>query len=183
MKGAIIMLISIKDIQKTILRSTALFQDNTPKRLSKQETVTITNYAYSLGIMYPASFIPGFTRNLSFYGKGPDEILSKVCVDLRNLAIVYRQIDLEDTISLQCNEYLIKVFYATPNEKFPLGYFQFMRQDTKSGLWFQKVGNKQPAIITTGKNITPGSEPTVLTLTLTNFICQCKPIGYFIITE
>ena len=66
MKGAIIMLISIKDIQKTILRSTALFQDNTPKRLSKQETVTITNYAYSLGIMYTASFIPGFTRNLSF---------------------------------------------------------------------------------------------------------------------
>lgn len=179
-------------IKNSIRRSEDLLQGSNPIALDA-ETVEATNcYAYSLGIMYHGTrgkhFIPGFTEELPYFGKNTEELMEKIEIDLENLGISFRKIELEEEKQLQENEYLVKVFYTPPNKKLPAGDFHFVRQDRDTGIWFHKMGwYRQPDIIQSDpeyEKVIPGIEPSTFTVNYDDgFSYVYDPVAYLAIEE
>lgn len=174
-------------IRRSIRRTKELLKNGEIKLLD-EETVRKTNcYAYSLGIMYHgegADFDIGFTNHTLDKLVDPKEIIDKICTDLENLRFKFRKINLMDDKVLRKNEYLVKVFYAEPNEYDPEGDFHFMRQDRKSGKWFHKMGwYYQPEFVESNSEeqfyFNNSGEP----MSFTTWEFSYKPLTYFAITE
>lgn len=135
-----------------IVRTKDLLTNGIPKNLDENISNITNCYTYSLGIFYKGHenlcLNPGFTERLPFWGSSVEELLEKIYIDLKNLNIKFREIELDGNVKLKKNEYLIKIFYAPPNIKQPKGDFHFIRQEPKRGYWFHKVGiEHQPEII------------------------------------
>ena len=101
----------------------------------------INCYAYALGIQEPFRWIytPGFTVNEE-YDYTKEDMLIKICEDLKNLNIQYRQFGVYDKILLDDDEYLIQVLYVPNNSN--LWYkptFHFSRK-SKNKIWYSKQG-------------------------------------------
>ncbi len=164
-------ILEIEAIKDTICRSEDLLQGNNPIVLDAETVKTTNCYAYSLGIMYNGMkgryFIPGFTECLPYYGESTEELMGKIVIDLQNLGISFRKLELEEEKNLQENEYLVKVFYTPPNKELPTGDFHFIRQDRDTGIWFHKMGwYRQPDIVQSDPGYEgpiPGSEPSNIT--------------------
>lgn len=127
---------------------------------------------------------PGFTQNLRYYGRASEELMIKVYIDLETLEKHFRWLSLNDEKILRENEYLIKTFYAPPNEKLPPSYFHFIRQAPQTRLWFHKMEyDRQPDILPIALEYNPGnvgSKPATITCWLNNeFVFVCNPVGYF----
>lgn len=185
-------IIETGEIKDSIRRTCELLENGVPVILDKETAETTNCYAYSLGITYHGlkgrHFNPGFTEGLSYYGKEAEELMEKIQIDLKNLDISFRKLDLEEDKDLGENEFLIKVFYTPPNEKLPNGDFHFVRQDRKTGKWCHKLGwNRQPDLVQSDQGYEgpiPGSEPTTFTRHETDgFTYVYDPVGYFAITE
>lgn len=184
--------IKLKKIRKHIVCGSDLLKDGKPVPLSRDTASSINCYAYSLGIMYSKSgtinHIPGYTEKKSYKGTSPVELMQNIQIDLNNLRIPYRRIELDETITLNQSEYLIKVFYAPPNQFLDIGDFHLIRQDNKTGLWFHKLGwFKQPSLTQLDndfKKESLGYEPEIITCrgydgsTYINY-----PVCYLAITE
>ncbi len=173
--------IGIEEIKNSILRSEDLFHDGVSITFDLKLEELISCYAYSLGIMYPKdAFNPGFSQNLKYYGREPEELMVKVYIDLETLGKCFRRLDLNDKIILGENEYLIKAFYSPPNEKSKVGDFHFIRQDKQTGFWFQKWKEEQPTIIL--PNLEFG--PTIINSVWDDgFVFKYEAVGYYAITE
>ena len=103
--------IGIEEIRNSILRSNDLLKDGVSITLDLKLEKLVNCYAYALGIMYPRDiFNPGFSQNLKYYGREPEELMAKVYIDLETLKKSFRRFDLNDKIILEKDEYLIKVF-------------------------------------------------------------------------
>lgn len=147
----------LKKIRESIVRSNELLSNNKLKLLD-EETARSTNcYSYALGIMYRAKgkdFCIGFTENVIMYLEDPNEIVNKICIDLKNLNISFRKINLHENKDLRENEYLVKLFYTPPSENIKDGDIHFIRQDRKSGKWFHKLGwYNQPEFVKSNSEI------------------------------
>ena len=175
--------IGIEEIKNSMLRSKDLFNNGVSITLDLISEELVNCYAYSLGIMYPRDiFNPGFSQNLKYYGREPEELMAKICIDLETLEKSFRRLDLNDKIILEENEYLIKVFYSPPNEKLKTGDFHFIRQDKQSGFWFHKWKKQQPKVIQ--PNLVPNLGPTAInSIWDDGFIFKYEATGYFAIKE
>lgn len=175
--------VGIAEIKNSILRSKDLFDEGISITLDLKLQELVNCYAYSLGIMYPEDiFNPGFSQNLKYYGREAEELMIKVYIDLETLGKRFRRLGLNDKIILGENEYLIKVFYSPPNEKSKVGDFHFIRQDKKTGLWFQKWKEKQPEIIQS--HVISEFGPNVInSIWDDGFVFKYEAVGYFAIGE
>lgn len=175
--------IELQDIQSSILRSEDLFQDGVPITFDLEEKKLINCYAFSVGITYPKDiFNPGFSQNLQYYGREPEEIMVKTYIDLETLGKRFRRLGLENEIILGENEYLIKAFYTPPNKKSTIGDFHFIRQDKQTGFWFQKYKGKQPEILP--PNLVPKLGPDIINASFDDgSVFKYEAVGYFAITE
>ena len=173
----------LKKIRKSIVRSKDLVTIyGQPKELSKAIVFHANCYAYALGIMelaYNHFYNPGFTEYSpiqTIFGRSTEVFLKRIFIDLKNLKIKYRKIEIGESIKLAKNEYLIKVFYNV--EK---GIdFHFIRQDPRTELWFHKVAwNQQPCLVQNGVEI--GIDPDEITSI--NGDVKYSPICYIAIRE
>lgn len=185
-------ILEIRKIKNTIRRSEDLLQGNNPIVLDEEIVETTNCYAYSLGIMYHGimgkHFHPGFTENLQYYRENAEELMEKVIIDLRNLGISFRKLELEEKKELKENEYLVKVFHTPPNKKIPAGDYHFIRQDRQTGIWFHKIGwYRQPEIvrsITEFRAEISESEPLTFTAQYDySFFYVYNPVAYLAIAE
>lgn len=185
-------IIEMVNLKKNIVRTKDLVVNGVPLELDKNICNLINCYIYSLGVLYNGTkqinFNPGFTEGLIYWGSSSEELLNNVIIDLKNLDISFRQFGLNDEKKLKKNEYLIKLFYAPPNEFFRYGDFHFMRQDPKTDNWFHKIGqNNQPEVLQYAFNFTSpflSEEPNIVTsYTPEGFCYELNPVGYFAITE
>ena len=155
----------LKKIRKSIVRSKDLVTIyGQPKELSQAIVSHANCYAYALGIMelaYNYFYNPGFTEYSpiqTIFGRSTEVFLERIFIDLKNLKIDYRKIEIGESIKLARNEYLIKVFYDVEEKR----DFHFVRQDPKTELWFHKVAwNQQPDLVISGTDI--GIEPDEIT--------------------
>lgn len=175
--------IKLQDIQSSILRSKDLFQDGVPITFDLEEKKLINCYAFSVGITYPKDiFNPGFSQNLEYYGREPEEIMVKTYIDLETLGKRFRRLSLKDEIILGENEYLIKAFYTPPNEKLNRCDFHFIRQDKQTGFWFHKYKGNQPQVLT--PNLVPKLGPDIINTSFDDgSVFKYEAVGYFAITE
>ena len=173
--------IGIEEIKNSILRSEDLFNDGVSITLDLELEELVNCYAYAIGIMYPKYiFNPGFSQNLKYYGKEPEELMVKISIDLENLGKSFRRFSLNNKINLGESEHLIKVFYSSPNPKSKYGDFHFIRQDPKTGFWFQKWKKQQPKIIPPSLGFEFG--PNVInSFWKDGFIFKYEAVGYFAI--
>lgn len=165
-------------IKKSIVRSKKLIKNGVPKKLERSVRLDTNCYAYALGITYTeeAHYYPGFTEHMGHMPIDNYDMISSVCLDLKNLGFKYRKINLHDEIKLDKGEYLIKAYLARPNSKVINGDFHFVRKDNESGLWFHKFGTTSPCL--TDDN---GIEPEEIVEISTDL--HYKPIVYFAIKE
>lgn len=176
-------MIWIEEIKNSMIRSKDLFHEGIPITLDLKLEEMINCYAYALGIMYPRDiFNPGFSKNLKYYGREPEELMAKVYIDLETLGKRFRRLGLNDRIILEENEYLIKVFFSPPNEKSKVGDFHFIRQDNQTRFWFQKWKKHQPKIIQ--PNLISEFGPTIInSIWDDGFLFKYEAIGYFAIKD
>ncbi len=173
--------IGIEEIKNTIVRSEDLFHEGVSITFASNLEEMINCYAYALGIMYPKDICnPGFSQNLKYYGREPEELMTKVYIDLETLGKRFRRLGLKDKIILGENEYLIKAFYSLPNKKSKVGDFHFIRRDKQTGLWFQKWKKSQPQIIQPNFKLGP---TRINSIWNDGFVFRYEAIGYFAITE
>lgn len=184
--------IKLRKIRKHIVCGSDLLKDGKPVPLSRDITLSINCYAYSLGILYCKSgsinHIPGYTAEKPYKGISPIELMQNIELDLINLRIPYRRIELDETVNLKEREYLVKVFYAPPNQFLDGADFHLIRKDNKTGLWFHKLGwFNQPSLTQLDndqKKESLGYEPETITCrgydgsTYINY-----PVCYLAITE
>ena len=175
--------IGIEEIRNSILRSNDLLKNGISITLDLKLEELVNCYAYALGIMYPRDiFNPGFSQNLKYYGREPEELMAKVYIDLETLKKSFRRFDLNDKIILEKDEYLIKVFYCPPNKKLNTGDFHFMRQDPESKFWFHKWKKQQPKVIQ--PNFIHELGPTVINSVWDDgCVFKYEATGYFAIKE
>lgn len=168
-----------------------LTSQNTVVPLSKKATQSLNCYAYALGITFSGNskqhYFPGFTIQ-KFPLITPKLLCKFFTIDLKNLGIRYRKIGLDESTDIMENEYLIKLFYSSPNSYLPDGDFHFVRQDPKSKLWFHKLGWKnQPELVQScvpKNNTLLGTEPIEFDFvdSNNNLAYKLEPICYFAIS-
>lgn len=142
------MAINIQNIKQNFVTENRLFSNGIVLPLD-EKAVNFTNcYDYAISLIYSdeSGFnTPGYTTGEYFTCR--QDLPDKVCQDLKNLGKIYRQISIFESRELQTNEYLVKLFYYAPSERFPNGTFHFIRQNRETGLWYHKPGQNQPVII------------------------------------
>lgn len=93
--------IGIEEIKNSMLRSKDLFNNGVSITLDLISEELVNCYAYSLGIMYPRDiFNPGFSQNLKYYGREPEELMAKIYIDLETLEKSFRRLNLNDKIRI-----------------------------------------------------------------------------------
>ncbi len=184
--------ITLRRVRRSIVCSSNLLRDTKPIPLSSRNVESINCYAYSLGIMYNKSkkvnHVPGYTAGKYYEGISPLELVRNITIDLNNLQIPFRRIELDEDTELHENEYLVKVFYAPRSINLARGDFHFIRRDNVTGLWFHKMGwYKQPCLTQLDYDFKKeflGCEPERITSREDDgsFIFY-QPVCYFAITE
>lgn len=186
------MQIETEKIKRNIVRSKDLIIDGVPWYLNPVMLQGTNCYAYALGILYPGKigihYHPGFTEGLAFCARNGRELLESIYLDLKNLDIKFRELNLDSEVILEENEYLIKVFFLPHNDNLPMGDFHFIRQDPLSKNWIDKLGwSSQPDLVQSLPGVNsfiPGSEPqNILHLYENGSIASFEPVSYFAITE
>ena len=175
-----------KKMRKSIVCTAKLLKNGIPIELDEDTVETTNCYAYSLGIMYNGirclHYSPGYTEGMKYKGIGPQELMRKTEIDLHNLKINFRRVNLGQSIELKENEYLVKLFFYPHTTDLPSGDFHFIRQDPKSKKWFHKIGwYNQPVLVKQNDNI--GEEPNQLILRDSNSFLVYQPVCYYAITE
>lgn len=165
-----------KKIKKCFVTEDRIFLNGSVLQLDDDAVEKTNCYDYALSIVYHDNNgfnSPGFTTRQIFTSN--KDISLKVCEDLENLGCHYRKISPLGSTSLEENEYLIKLFYCSPSERFPNGTFHFIRQNKDTGIWYDKPGINQPRFI--------GDEPDVILFTdsITRVSFNFYPICYFAI--
>lgn len=184
--------IELEKIKSCIVRTKDLIKNGEPIELDENICISINCYAYALGILYEGNekipFNPGFTDGLLYLRPTPEQLIKNICTDLKNLNIPFRKFDLKDDITLLKHEYLIKVFYCKSVALLNNGDYHFIRQDPKTGYWFQKCGIfQQPEILQSNfsySNHLTIEEPDIIISTNSEGSSyQLLPIAYFAIKE
>lgn len=182
----------LKKIRNSIINSSNLLEKNKPTILDEKTVKSINCYAYSLGIMYNGErgihYSPGYTTNKKYNGISPEELMRYIELDLKNLRISFRRIELKEKFELDESEYLIKVFFTPQNSRMARGDFHLIRQDRKTQKWFHKMGwNNQPCLTQLDcdyKKKHLGQEPNRITTRENDgFSFVYLPVCYLAITE
>lgn len=177
----------LKQIRKSMISDSQIFQNGEPVALNWKTAETINCYAYSLGIMHNSDrrgmYIPGFTEKTRNDVTDAEDLIKSIEIDLKNLEIQYRFIDLLEEFDLLQNEYLVKVFLAPPTRSLYDGDFHLIRQDKKTGKWFHKMGwHRQPETIKEKPEIEKNYMKEGPKVIISNDLIY-NPICYFAITQ
>ena len=184
--------IEIEKLKACIVRTKDLVKNDEPLELDEHISTSINCYAYALGILYDGDkeipFNPGFTDGLLYLRPTSEQLIENICTDLTNLNLQFRKFDLKDEITLLKHEYLIKVFYCQSVDFLDNGDYHFIRQDPKTGYWFQKCGIlQQPQLLQSNfsySNHLSIEEPDlIISTTPKGHYYKLLPIAYFAIKE
>lgn len=184
--------IHLLQVRKSIVCDSNLLKDGKPFPLPLSTAESINCYAYSLGIMYKKNksinYVPGYTEKKFYNGTSPFELMRNITMDLNNLQIPFRRIELGEEINLRKNEYLVKIFYTPPNVELERGDFHLIRRDNVTGMWFHKMGwYKQPCLAQIDSKLKedfPGYEPErIISRADDGSFYIYQPVCYLAITE
>lgn len=136
----------LRSIRQSIVPTSSLLDGSTPIALPESICKSVNCYAYALGILHKPQiyehflYHPGFTVNYAVNWES--NIMEAVQSDLDNLGITYRKISLNNDITLEEGEYLVKVFIKNRSW---VKDFHFVRFDPHTKMWFHKEGETEPS--------------------------------------